>query len=57
MTREPGGPWFVDTHVNMVIPEGWLSFLIHPAINLKLMVQILSFPSPLPPTKQGKLLN
>lgn len=44
MTREPGGPWFVDAHVNMVIPEGWLRFLIHPAINLLLMVQILSFP-------------
>lgn len=44
MTREPGGPWFVDAHVNMVIPEGWLRFLIHPAINLLLMVQILPFP-------------
>lgn len=44
MTREPGGPWFVDAHVNMVIPGGWLSFLIHPAINLLLMAQILSFP-------------
>ena len=40
MTREPGGPWFVDAHVNMVIPEG---FLIHLAINLLLTVQILSF--------------
>lgn len=44
MTREPGGPWFVDAHVNMVIPGGWLSFLIRPAINLLLMAQILSFP-------------
>lgn len=43
MTREPGGPWLVDAHVNMVIPEGWLC-LIHPAINLLPMVQILSFP-------------
>lgn len=43
MTREPGGPWFFDAHVNTVIPEGWLC-LIHPAINLLLMVQILSFP-------------
>lgn len=43
MTGEPGGPWFFDAHVNVVIPEGWLR-LIHPAINLLLMVQILSFP-------------
>lgn len=44
MTREPGGPWFVDAHVNMIIPEGRLCFLIRPAINLLPMVQILSFP-------------
>lgn len=43
MTREPGGPQSVDTYVHTVILQGWLSFLIHPTINLLPMVQILSF--------------
>lgn len=40
------GAWWTlvfDAHVNVVIPEGWLR-LIHPAINLLLMVRVLSFP-------------